>query len=955
MKTAKIIISVILFACIFAVPAGAADEQNPQNAAWYRLKADFPAVQAHYEGPQLSRIFGQPFSAGSSPEASAANFITDFSGIFDLTSGELKRGAYENSGRLTQPVMYDPSTSDYKFTLVYYSQFQNDIPVFRAELRLLSRNAPDYPLVLASSSLRDLGDFQAPAAMAINRSLAQNAIRTFSPDLVNFSEGRLVIWAGIDDQEAQPRLAIAMEADNGQYATPDYLKWLFLIDAQTGEILYYEDRIVNVDVSGNVSGMATQGYAADICDEEVPTPLPYARVAIGGNAAFADINGDFAISNPDSNEVIVTSAIRGQWFRVYNQHGANAQLADTLFPPGPANFMHNEHNATEYERAEVNGYISANVVRDFVLGHNPDYPGLQQNEFPVNVNISDVCNAYYDYSSINFFTSGGGCANSAFSTVIYHEYGHHLVAMAGSGQGQYGEGMGDVMGVLISDNPGLAYGFFNNCNEYMRTADNNLQYPCSDEIHFCGQLISGCVWSTRNELAVNYPNEARDIIANLAINAMLLHTGDLITPSITIDYLTLDDDNGDISDGTPHYPEICAGFGAHNMDCPELVLIQFNYSDAFPEYIDPDGGLQMGVEVEGVTQNPVPGTGMFHYNLGSGWIEEPMDVVAPNDYQFDFPGSECGTEVMFYFSAETDQGTTVNDPSSAPASTYSTISAEGFITVFSDNFEDDQGWTVNNSPGLTAGQWERGYPAGGGDRGDPPQDADGSGMCYLTENVYGNSDVDDGSTYLISPAVDLTETDAIISYQLWYTNGFGDDPYNDIFNVYVSNNDGTDWTLAQTFGPVSEPGWTQQSFKVSSHVTPSAAVRVRFEASDLGAGSVVEAGIDAFEVLKIDCEGTAIEDQVANLSLPKEFALIGSFPNPFNASSTIKYDLPRQAHVQLEIFNLLGQSVATLIDGSQPAGHHSIIWNASAMPSGVYFYRLRADDFQDTRKMLLLK
>jgi len=106
------------------------------------------------------------------------------------------------------------------------------------------------------------------------------------------------------------------------------------------------------------------------------------------------------------------------------------------------------------------------------------FQGLDENEFPVNVNIASYCNAYYDYESINFFRAGGGCPNTAFSTVIHHEYGHHLVAMAGSGQGQYGEGMGDVMGVLITDDPGLAYGFYGDCDAPLRNASNDIQYPC---------------------------------------------------------------------------------------------------------------------------------------------------------------------------------------------------------------------------------------------------------------------------------------------------------------------------------------------------------------------------------------------------------------------------------------------------------------------------------------------
>jgi hypothetical protein len=81
-------------------------------------------------------------------------------------------------------------------------------------------------------------------------------------------------------------------------------------------------------------------------------------------------------------------------------------------------------------------------------------------------------------------------------------------------------------------------------------------------------MLSGCVWETRNELVITNPDNYTDIISNLAVNAMLLHTGSSIDPSITIDYLVLDDDNGNITDGTPHYCEIAAGFGAHSMDAP---------------------------------------------------------------------------------------------------------------------------------------------------------------------------------------------------------------------------------------------------------------------------------------------------------------------------------------------------------------------------------------------------
>jgi hypothetical protein len=78
------------------------------------------------------------------------------------------------------------------------------------------------------------------------------------------------------------------------------------------------------------------------------------------------------------------------------------------------------------------------------------------------------------------------------------------------------------------------------------------------------------VWDTRNELAATHPETYREILGRLAVNAMLLHAGDSITPAITIDYLVLDDDDGDLSNGTPHYCQIAAGFGAHGMDAPAL-------------------------------------------------------------------------------------------------------------------------------------------------------------------------------------------------------------------------------------------------------------------------------------------------------------------------------------------------------------------------------------------------
>ena len=292
---------------------------------------------------------------------------------------------------------------------------------------------------------------------------------------------------------------------------------------------------------------------------------------------------------------------------------------------------------------------------------------------------------------------------------------------------------------------------------------------------------------------------------------------------------------------------------------PSLVPsgIRFRLTDPVPTVLVPGTTGEFRVDISSQTETIVAGSELLHVRYdGIEWLEIPLVSEGGNLWRATLPPPTCEAIPEFYVSAIGSISGLVTLPSAGETAPFTLIVGEEF-TVFHDDFETDTGWTVENSATLTDGAWDRGVPVGGGDRGDPPSDYDGSGQCYLTDNEDGNSDVDGGTTWLISPSIDLNGGNSEITYALWYTNNNGGDPNNDLFKIYVSNDNGANWVLVETVGPVTPSGgWNIHRFWVGDYVTPTAQVKVRYEASDLGTGSVVEAGVDAFNVGSFECVGT---------------------------------------------------------------------------------------------------
>jgi hypothetical protein len=243
--------------------------------------------------------------------------------------------------------------------------------------------------------------------------------------------------------------------------------------------------------------------------------------------------------------------------------------------------------------------------------------------------------------------------------------------------------------------------------------------------------------------------------------------------------------------------------------------------------------------------NPAAASVLASIN-GGPFAAQPMAYLGGGDFLAVLPSVPC-SGLLRWYAAITPVGG--GAPRTLPAGGASAAFRVTTLLddLFTDNFESQKGWAVTNDAALTDGQWERGVPIGGGLRGDPIADADGSGKCYVTANRSGNSDVDDGATTLTSPAFNLSgQPEARIRFSLWYDNITGTSPGTDTLDIQITNN-GTTWVPVESYN-LTTGRWETRDVRVADFVGPNATVRMRFIAQDPPPGAVVEAGIDAFSV-----------------------------------------------------------------------------------------------------------
>jgi len=647
-------------------------------------------------------------------------------------------------------------------------------------------------------------------------------------------------------------------------------RWEYLVDAQTGDIIFSANRIMEANDIGtgtNVMGQARNHIDTDWTGSTYQMK-DYTR-QLNNNPHGHD--GEM----PDGNYIQTNISLS-------SLPGAIAIDADNVWGT----------NSTQ--APAVDGHVYTAAVYDWLL-NALDRNGYNNNGASmltiVNYSGDGDNNAYWDGSRIVVWSwSTGWRSLAACPDVIAHEWGHAVTEYTSNlvyqlEPGALNESFSDMMGAAfewahdtldvpdwdMGENGRVSGVGFRSMSEPHDFSDPDF-YGTSDPYWID---VEGCSPSWLNDYCGVHTNSGVGnkwfyLLSDGGTHHDVTVTGIDVEHAMEIAYRanafywTSSTDYHAAALGTiwaamdldpsgAWANQVSKAWNAVGVSTPGPSLT-FTYPNGIPETCLPGQTTTFEVDVAGMLGGePVSGSGQLHYSIdGGAYVAVDMSEIWTNQYVATLPAAGCESTFEFYVSANEATTGEYTDPD--PSDPHSAIVATGVIIAIEDDFESDLGWTVSGD--ATDGQWDRGVPIGGGDRGDPPNDFDGSGSCYLTDNVDGNTDVDGGTTTLISPTFDLSAGDAKIHYARWFSNNAGSTPYTDTMKIFISNNNGSNWTLVENVGPSGPEaggGWYEHSFWASEFVTPTNQMKLRFDASDLGEGSVVEAGVDDVWVKTYEC------------------------------------------------------------------------------------------------------
>jgi hypothetical protein len=428
---------------------------------------------------------------------------------------------------------------------ITFAQRHRGLPVIGGHLGLAISHGR---LVLIQGTTFPVDDLATTPAIDLPRALA--AVRTvLVPTRGDRDAGQLVIlpvrWPGA------VRYHLAWEITAWRGPTQAVVH----VDARDGRVLsgYDANRYDYAGVATNHVDERTVG------DDVVALPAAHLRLRSARGIATTNADGGFAFRG-EAGPLIVTSNLLGAYVDVKNLAGPNASFAGMMRPDAPYVLEWTESRSTPEER---DVFRAVNTTNRFVATVFPDLGWLAR-PLVANVNHKRTCNAYWNGSSINFFAAGSGCNNTGrIFDVVAHEWGHGLDAHAPGGalDGALGEFIGDLVSFIQTHSPLLAPGFFTDGRPVRDLEDP--AYECYDpkkrEVHAAGHLLGVVVWDILTDLdrlGLRGEPLKRLLLRPIAIAQTRAQWYGAM--------LAVDDDDGNLANGTPHECLIYAQFKAHS-------------------------------------------------------------------------------------------------------------------------------------------------------------------------------------------------------------------------------------------------------------------------------------------------------------------------------------------------------------------------------------------------------
>jgi len=548
------------------------------------LMQQHPGVQAHGRGERITAVFGGPMTRAATPAEAAALWWRDHANVFGVPEADLRlvRSNQVGHGELV---------------VFAYEQSIDGVPVEGAPVRLLVRQGWTCPVLYVAAKLarQPQGGFPADAIDATTALAIVQAMEPWSK-LKEWSAPELVVFNGETNDGPGPAIR-AWRFQGGDLGVAGREKYSFFVGASTGCLAHVRDDVYHgEDVYGHVGGLGSPDVLPDV-PYNPPVELDIAddevRI-VGGASAYTDRDGNYVILNDLTEPVMVeVDLLEGRWVRVLNGAGENLFLQQVVTPPGPADFLFND-SPYEYATSQVNGFVMTALSHDFFKDRQPDFEGLDISLLCL-VNYEGACDAYFNGVSMMFLRAGSigqfDCPNTCYSSVVAHEYGHFVHAAHGLGGGAFSEGYADTYALLMFDHPLVGADFLGEgtsvrdyteeCEDYQYPCTGVLP-PCGTEVieqnisHGCAKLLAGVWWKinlniqdTMGELpGLEYVRQLFTDWTEITLGGQGYNSAH---PQTAIEVLTVDDDDGDLENGTPHYAEICAAFAAHGIDCPGIA------------------------------------------------------------------------------------------------------------------------------------------------------------------------------------------------------------------------------------------------------------------------------------------------------------------------------------------------------------------------------------------------